>query len=144
MREPSNRKKVMLTLILSAEDNDVLTEAAKEVGLKKSEYLRAIIQGIGAGSKIARQIEMGDNANIEVEGYGFNIPHNVMEELLHDISKKLIVESTDSKRFIPFPAIRVRTTRSGESSGLAATLHENFANFNINKSRKKGKSKKGD
>lgn len=90
MREPSNRKKVMLTLILSAEDNDVLTEAAKEVGLKKSEYLRAIIQGIGAGSKIARQIEMGDNANIEVEGYGFNIPHNVMEELLQDISKKLI------------------------------------------------------
>ena len=61
-----------------------------------------------------------------------------------DISKKLIVESTDSKRFIPFPAIRVRTTRSGESSGLAATPHENFANFNINKSRKKGKSKKGD
>lgn len=90
MREPSNRKKVMLTLILSAEDNDVLTEAAKEVGLKKSEYLRAIIQGIGAGSRMARQIETGENANIEIEGYGLNIPHNVMEELLQDISKKLI------------------------------------------------------
>jgi len=90
MREPSNRKKVMLTLILSAEDNDILTDAAKEVGLKKSEYLRAIIQGIGAGSKIARQIESGQDANIEIEGYGLNIPINVMEELLQDISKKLM------------------------------------------------------
>jgi len=90
MREPSNRKKVMLTLILSAEDNDILTDAAKEVGLKKSEYLRAIIQGIGAGQKMARQIEDGNNASIEIEGYGLNIPHNVMEELLQDISKKLM------------------------------------------------------
>jgi hypothetical protein len=31
MREPSNRKKVMLTLILSAEDNDILTDAAKDI-----------------------------------------------------------------------------------------------------------------
>jgi predicted DNA-binding protein (UPF0278 family) len=28
--------------------------------------------------------------NIEVDGYGLNIPHNVMEELLQDISEKLI------------------------------------------------------
>ncbi len=38
-----------------------------------------------------------------------------------DPARKLIVESTDLRRFVPFPAIRVRTTRSGESSGLAAT-----------------------
>lgn len=90
MKQLSNRKKVMLTLILSAEDNDILVEASKEVGLKKSEYLRAIIQGIGAGSRIARQIETGENTNIEIGGYGLDIPINVMEELLQDISKKLI------------------------------------------------------
>ena len=53
-----------------------------------------------------------------------------------DPNKKLIVESTDLRRFVPFPAIRVRTTRSGESSGLAATPQENFANFNVNQAKK--------
>ena len=90
MREPSNRKKVMLTLILSAEDNDVLTEAAKEVGLKKSEYLRAIIQGIGAGTRMQKQIDKGHDINIEVEGYGVKIPIGVMEELLQDVGEKLM------------------------------------------------------
>jgi hypothetical protein len=101
----------MLTLILSAEDNDVLTEAAKEVGLKKSEYLRAIIQGIGAGSKIARQVEMGNNANIEVDGYGLNIPHNVMEELLQDISKKLI-EGIQITELEPKKKLRMKRMKS--------------------------------
>jgi hypothetical protein len=80
----------MLTLILSVEDNDTLTEAAKEVGLKKSEYLRAIIQGIGAGKKVANQIETGKDVNIELQGYGFSIPNNVMEQLLQSISQSLI------------------------------------------------------
>jgi|688.fasta_scaffold125326_3 hypothetical protein len=111
MKQLSNRKKVMLTLILSAEDNDVLTEAAKEVGLKKSEYLRAIIQGIGAGSKIARQVEMGNNANIEVDGYGLNIPHNVMEELLQDISKKLI-EGIQITELEPKKKLRMKRMKS--------------------------------
>lgn len=90
MKQLSNRKKVSLTLILSAEDNDVLTEASNEVGLKKSEYLRAIIQGIGAGSRMAKQVDKGQNVNIEVDGYGLNIPIDVMEELLQGISEKLI------------------------------------------------------
>lgn len=80
----------MLTLILSAEDNDILVEASKEVGLKKSEYLRAIIQGIGAGSKMANQVDNGKDVNIEVGGYGLNIPIDVMEELLQGISQKLM------------------------------------------------------
>jgi hypothetical protein len=90
MKQLSNRKKVMLTLILSVEDNDTLTEAAKEVGLKKSEYLRAIIQGIGAGKKVANQIETGKDVNIELQGYGFSIPNNVMEQLMQSISQSLI------------------------------------------------------
>jgi len=90
MKQLSNRKKVSLTLILSAEDNDVLTEASNEVGLKKSEYLRAIIQGIGAGSRMAEQLEQGENGYIEVGGYGLNIPIDVMEGLLQGISEKLI------------------------------------------------------
>jgi hypothetical protein len=89
----------------------VLTEAAKEVGLKKSEYLRAIIQGIGAGSKIARQVEMGNNANIEVDGYGLNIPHNVMEELLQDISKKLI-EGIQITELEPKKKLRMKRMKS--------------------------------
>lgn len=90
MKQLSNRKKVSLTLILSAEDNDILVEASNEVGLKKSEYLRAIIQGIGAGSKLVKQVDSGKDVNIEVDGYGLNIPNNVMEELLQSISQKLI------------------------------------------------------
>lgn len=90
MKQLSNRKKVSLTIIVSAEDNDTLTEAANEVGLKKSEYIRAIIQGIGAGIKMANQIDKNKDVNIEIGGYGLDIPINVMEELLQDISKKLI------------------------------------------------------
>jgi hypothetical protein len=90
MKQLSNRKKVSLTIIVSAEDNDILTEAANEVGLKKSEYIRAIIQGIGAGSRIAKQLDKGQNGYIEVDGYGLNIPIDVMEGLLQGISEKLI------------------------------------------------------
>ena len=90
MKQLSNRKTVSLTLILSAEDYDTLVKASDEVGLKKSEYLRAIIQGIGAGTKAVNQIENGKDLNIEVEGYGFDIPYNVMEDLLQSIGEKLL------------------------------------------------------
>jgi len=91
MKQLSNRKKVSLTIIVSAEDNDILTEASNEVGLKKSEYIRAIIQGIGAGSRMAKQLDQqGQNGYIEVGGYGLNIPIDVMEGLLQGISEKLI------------------------------------------------------
>jgi hypothetical protein len=111
MKQLSNRKKVSLTIIVSAEDNDILTEAANEVGLKKSEYIRAIIQGIGAGSKIARQLEMGNNANIEVDGYGLNIPIDVMEGLLQGISEKLIegIQITELK---PKKNLRMKRMKS--------------------------------
>ena len=90
MKQLSNRKKVSLTIIVSAEDNDILTEAANEVGLKKSEYIRAIIQGIGAGTRMQKQIDKGQDINIEVEGYGVKIPIGVMEELLQDVGEKLM------------------------------------------------------
>lgn len=90
MKQLSNRKKVSLTIIVSAEDNDILTEASNEVGLKKSEYIRAIIQGIGAGSRMAKQLDQSQNGYIEVGGYGLNIPIDVMEGLLQGISEKLI------------------------------------------------------
>ena len=97
MKQLSNRKTVSLTLILSTEDFDTLVQASNEVGLKKSEYLRAIIQGIGAGRKVANQIESGKDVNIEVEGYGLNIPNSVMEELLQSIGETLLngVEVTE-------------------------------------------------
>lgn len=87
--QPINRKKVSLTLILSAEDNDALETIAFESGLKKSEFLRAIIQGISAGTKIAT-MSQGENVKFDLGGYGFTIPSNVMEDLLQDVSKKLI------------------------------------------------------
>lgn len=90
MKQQSNRKTVSLTLILSVEDYNTLVDASNEIGLKKSEYLRAIIQGIGAGKKVANQIETGKDVNIEIHGYGVSIPTNVMEELLQSISQNLI------------------------------------------------------
>lgn len=90
MRQSSNRNQIRLTVILSAEDNDILVNASNEVGLKKSEFLRAIIQGIGLGSKMAQQVESKENVNLELGGYGLNIPINVMEELLQDVSEKLM------------------------------------------------------
>jgi hypothetical protein len=97
MKQVLNRKTKSLTLILSSEDFDTLSEVSNEVGLKKSEYLRAIIQGIGAGKKVANQIETGKDVNIEFQGYGFSIPSNVMEELLQSIGKTLLqgVEVTE-------------------------------------------------
>jgi len=97
MKQPSNRKTVSLTLILSTEDFDTLVQASNEVGLKKSEYLRAIIQGIGIGKKVEKQIETGKDVNIEVGSYGLNIPNSVMEKLLHSIGETLLqgVEVTE-------------------------------------------------
>ena len=90
MKQVLNRKTKSLTLILSAEDFDTLVEVSNEVGLKKSEYLRAIIQGIGLGRKVENQIEEGKDVNIELHGYGLNIPNNVMEKLLHSIGETLL------------------------------------------------------
>jgi hypothetical protein len=87
MKQVSNRKTKSLTLILSNEDFDTLVQVSNEVGLKKSEYLRAIIQGIGLGKKVENQIEEGKDVNIEVQGYGFDIPYSVMEELFHSIGE---------------------------------------------------------
>jgi predicted DNA-binding protein len=75
-----NRKKVQCSLFLSIEDNNTLTEASKNVGLKKSEYLRIIIQGIGASKKDF----IKDNL-----GYGFEIPNNVKYEILKNIAENL-------------------------------------------------------
>ena len=93
----SNRKTVSLTLILSTEDYDTLVQASNEVGLKKSEYLRAIIQGIRLGRKVENQIIEGKDVNIEVGSYGLNIPNSVMEELLQSIGETLLngVEVTE-------------------------------------------------
>ena len=97
MKRPSNRKTVSLTLILSTEDFDTLSEVSNEVGLKKSEYLRAIIQGIGLGRKVENQIEEGKDVNIEFQGYGFSISSNVMEQLLQSVGNTLLqgVEVTE-------------------------------------------------
>jgi hypothetical protein len=90
MKQVLNRKTKSLTLILSSEDFETLSQVSNEVGLKKSEYLRAIIQGIGAGRKVENQIEEGKDVNIEFQGYGFSIPSNVMENLLQSISENLL------------------------------------------------------
>ena len=97
MKQVLNRKTKSLTLILSSEDFDTLSEVSNEIGLKKSEYLRAIIQGIGMGRKVENQIEAGKDVNIEFQGYGFSIPSNVMEQLLQSIGNTLLqgVEVTE-------------------------------------------------
>jgi hypothetical protein len=93
----SNRKTISVRLVLSSEDYDTLSQVSDEVGLKRSEYLRAIIQGIGLGRKATNQIEAGKEVNLEFQGYGFSIPTNVMEDLLQSIGKTLLegVEVTD-------------------------------------------------
>ena len=85
-----NRKNVSLTLILSAEDNDALENLAFSSGLKKSEYLRTIIQGISLGNKMNETMSQGKDVKLEIGGYGLNIPNDVMQEVLQDISEKLI------------------------------------------------------
>lgn len=97
MKQTSNRKTISVRLVLSSEDYDTLSQVSNEVGLKMSEYLRAIIQGIGAGRKATNQIEAGKDVNIEFQGYGFSIPTNVMENLLQSIGETLLqgVEVTE-------------------------------------------------
>lgn len=92
-----NRKKVSLTLILSAEDNKGLEDVAFALGLKKSEFLRAIIQGISMGNSVAETMSQNKNVKVEVDGYGFSIPNDVMTELLKDVSERLTkaIEVTD-------------------------------------------------
>ena len=75
-------KTVSLTLILSEFDFETLSISANEVGLKKSEYLRLIIQGIGAGSKKILRPDI-------VNGYGYSISDDIAKNILKDISKKL-------------------------------------------------------
>jgi hypothetical protein len=105
-----NRKKVSLTLILSAEDNEALETIAFETGLKKSEFLRAIIQGIAAGSKIAA-MPQGENVKFDLGGYGFTIPSDVMEDLLQDVSKKLI-DGLEVAKIKPNKKLRYKRMKS--------------------------------
>jgi hypothetical protein len=88
--QPINRKKVSLTLILSAEDNEALENLAFTSGLKKSEYLRAIIQGISLGNKISETMSQTQDVKLEIGGYGLSIPSDVMQELIQDASEKLM------------------------------------------------------
>lgn len=85
-----NRKKVSLTLILSAEDNEALENLAFSSGLKKSEYLRTIIQGISLGNKLNETMSQGKDVKLDIGGYGLSIPNDVMQGVLQDISEKLI------------------------------------------------------
>ena len=78
----SNCKTISITLILSEFDFDTLCKSSNEVGLKKSEYLRLIIQGIGAGSKKLIMPKI-------VNGYGYSISDDIAKNILKDISKKL-------------------------------------------------------
>lgn len=87
--QPINRKKVSLTLILSAEDNKGLEDVAFALGLKKSEFLRSIIQGISMGNKVAETMSHNKNVKVEVDGYGFSIPTDTMNELLQEVSERL-------------------------------------------------------
>ena len=79
----SNTKTVSYTLILSEFDYETLWKSANEVGLKKSEYLRLIIQGIGAGSKKIIRPDL-------VNAYGLAIDDDISEKILQSISEKLI------------------------------------------------------
>jgi len=90
MKKLSNRKTISVRLVLSSEDYDTLSEVSNEIGLKRSEYLRAIIQGIGMGRKVENQIIEGKDVNIEFQGYGFSIPTNVMENLIHSIGETFL------------------------------------------------------
>jgi hypothetical protein len=77
-----NCKTVSLTLILSEFDFETLCKSSNEVGLKKSEYLRLIIQAIGAGSK---ESILSNTIN----GYGYYISDQIAKNILKDISEKL-------------------------------------------------------
>ena len=60
-----------------------------------------------------------------------------------DYNRKLIIETAKNERFVPFPALKVRTLKLGEAHGVAApTPLEDYANFRVNKASKKGKKKK--
>jgi len=60
-----------------------------------------------------------------------------------DPHRKLIVDSNRPERFVPFPAMAVRTLKVGEASGPSITPLEDFANFGLNKVTRRPKKKKG-
>ena len=84
-----NRRMIALTLRLSQEDNKCLENLALSSGLKKSEYLRAIIQGISLGNKLAETMSQGKDVKFDLGGYGFAINNEIMEELLKDVMVKM-------------------------------------------------------
>jgi hypothetical protein len=70
--------KKSVTLILSVNDFDTLVQVSNEFGLKKSEFLRTLIQGIGSNTKIQTEC-----------GYGMNIPIQIKKKLFENIATKL-------------------------------------------------------
>jgi hypothetical protein len=59
-----------------------------------------------------------------------------------DAERKLVVDSTSTARFAPFPALKVRTVRLPDARTGVATPEEQAANYNANAAKKKGKRKK--
>ena len=84
-----NRRMIALTLRLSQEDNQCLEDLALSSGLKKSEYLRSIIQGISLGNKLAETMSQGQDVKFDLGGYGYAIKHDIMEGLLKDVMEKM-------------------------------------------------------
>lgn len=60
-----------------------------------------------------------------------------------DAGRKLLVETTSGSRFLPFPAIRIRTLTHNEATGPAPTPSDQFANFSLNKPEKRKSKKSG-
>lgn len=108
---PKYSNKISRLLILSEEDNEILLTASQEAGLKVSEFLRAIIQGIGVANQVAKQIESGKDVKVEFYGHGLSIPKDVINEVLINISDKLF-RATEITKLEPTTSVRSKRIKT--------------------------------
>jgi hypothetical protein len=83
-------KAKMLSVLLLQSEHEILQEMADNVGIKKSEFVRSLIQGAYVAHSIQKAMDRGESqASIKYGGYGFEINFDVIMGIFKNISTQL-------------------------------------------------------
>jgi hypothetical protein len=83
-------KAKMLSVILTEELHDFLLKSSSDLGIKKSEFARLLIEGAYVANAIEEAQKSGNKQeSVEIGGYGFNIDFEVIKDIYNRVSESL-------------------------------------------------------
>jgi len=77
----------MLSVLLAEKEHEQLMEISALCGMKKSEFVRALIQGAYVSYEVNKQLEAGiTDISVEIGGYGFQVDYEAIKGIFGGIA----------------------------------------------------------